>query len=466
MWKICLGWMCWFGLLGGSAQAQGMGTEQIAERVHVPVAILGGGVGALTSAIYLGRAGISATVVEGSNPGGLIAQSHAVQNWPGEIEINGAALAAKIRDQAKANGARFESGEVVQVDLSRRPFLITVQSLSSSGLKIIEADSVIIAMGTQPNFLGIPGEREFWGKGVTNCAVCDGALFRDQVVGVVGGGDAAVLEAEYLSQIAREVHVFVRKGSFKGVEEKRLQALLAASNVHVHFNTTVEEILGSGEGVSGVSIRSAAVQKQVPLQGIFLAIGSKPNSALFQGVLELEEGGYIALKKDQETSVQGVYAIGDIVDPVYKQAVSAAGDGAKAAIQAQKFLADRGAIVRAQSSALKAAAVAGEVIEITHIEQFRQELASANVPVVVDFYATWCGPCRRISPLIDQTAAEMQGRVKFLKVNVDLVGPLTSEYNIRSMPTVLLFDAQGALLERKVGSEQISRLLHDLGTRF
>ena len=212
------------------------------------VVILGGGVGSLTSALYLGRAGLCPLVIEGPTPGGLLTQSHTVQNWPGVMEIEGMQLTGKMREQAEASGARFLSEEVVDIDFSKRPLVLTTRSLDGTNeTRKIHAVSCIIAMGTQPNFLKIPGEQTYWGKGVTNCAICDGSLYKDKVVGVVGGGDAAVLEALYLSNIAKEVYVFVRKGNLRAIEEKRVQALMEKPNVHFLYHTTVEEVKGDGE---------------------------------------------------------------------------------------------------------------------------------------------------------------------------------------------------------------------------
>lgn len=427
-----------------------------------PVVILGGGVGSLTSSLYLGRAGISPLVIEGPTPGGLLTQSHAVQNWPGVLEIEGAQLTEKMREQALASGARFVSEEVIAVDFSKRPFTITTKTLDGSNeTHKILAESCIIAMGTKPNFLGIPGEQEYWGKGVTNCAVCDGSLYKDQVVGVVGGGDAAVLEASYLSNIAKEVHVFVRKDTLRAIEETRLQTLLEHPNVKFHYNTSVQEIKGDGFGVTSVTLKQGQKQTPFKLDGLFLAIGSTPNTAIFKNALKLDKNGYILLEKDQETSIPGVYAIGDIVDPVYKQAVSAAGDGAKAAMQASQYIAGIAPSRMIAKSAPKKAPKK-EMIEISSAEQFKTELGSSETPVVVDFYATWCGPCKQVAPALETSAGKLAGKVKFLKVNVDKFSDLSANYNIRAMPTVLLFDAQGKELTRKVGPAQIQDLLHQL----
>jgi thioredoxin reductase (NADPH) len=430
-----------------------------------PVVILGGGVGSLTSSLYLGRAGISPLVIEGPTPGGLLTQSHAVQNWPGVLEIEGAQLTEKMREQAVANGARFLSEEVIAVDFSKSPFTITTRALNGSNdTHKILAQSCIIAMGTKSNYLGVPGEQTYWGKGVSNCAVCDGALYKDQVIGIVGGGDAAVLEASYLANIAKEVHVFVRKDRLKAIEEKRLDTLLENPKVKFHYNTSVQEIKGDGIGVTGVTLKQGQKETPFKLDALFLAIGSTPNTAVFTNALKLDQRGYIVLEKDQETSVAGVYAIGDIVDPVYKQAVSAAGDGAKAAMQASQYIADKGTDRMIAKSAPKRAEKAAqkEMIEIKSAEQFKKELGLSDVPVVVDFYATWCGPCKQVAPALETSANKLAGKVKFLKVNVDKLSDLSSSYNIRAMPTVLLFDAKGKEQARKVGPAQIQDLLHEL----
>jgi thioredoxin reductase (NADPH) len=427
------------------------------------VVILGGGVGSLTSALYLGRAGISPLVIEGPLPGGLLTQSHSVQNWPGEMEIEGAQLTEKMRKQAEANGARFLNEEVVSVDFSKRPFTIVTRSLDGvETTHKIQAESCIIAMGTKPNFLGIPGEQTYWGKGVTNCAICDGSLYKDQIVGVVGGGDAAVLEALYLSNIAKEVHVFIRKGELKAMEEKRVETLKEKENVKFYFNTTVQEVLGDGEKVVGVKVKTNGKMEEQNLDGLFLAIGSTPNSAIFKDRLKLDDKGYIVLEKDQQTSIQGIYAIGDIVDPVYKQAISAAGDGAKAALQAQQYLSDRENHLVLKKSAPPVQKIEQEeVVEISSIEQFNELLSESEIPVAVDFYATWCGPCKMISPRIASSAGQLSGKVKFVKVNVDKFSEISTNYKVRAMPTVVLIDA-GQEIDRKVGFDQINGLLKAL----
>ena len=434
-----------------------------AQEIH-SVVVLGGGVGALTSATYLARAGITPLVIEGSAPGGAITQSPNVQNWPGELAISGFDLIEKMHKQAEANGVQFRSEEVIGVDFSARPFTITTKDLYQDKVHQFKAESCVVALGTTPNYLGVPGEKKqqgYWGKGVYNCAVCDGALYKNKTVAIVGGGDAAILEAHYLSNLAKKTYVLIRKDSFRTHEELRKNELLSKANVEILYHTTVKEIKGNGEHVTHVLIHDEQtnITKPLDVDAVFLAIGSTPNSALFRGQLELDSKGYIVLKKDQQTSKQGVFAIGDIVDPVYKQAVSAAGDGAKASIQVDQFLAASHAEKNHNAIALKPPVsvlpALATVLEITNLEQFEREISEGATPVFVDFYATWCGPCKSLNPHLESWAKTFSGKIKFLKVNVDKMSALARRYQVSSMPTMLVFNKEGGLVERKIGSRDI-----------
>lgn len=411
----------------------------------VSTLIIGGGIGGGTSALYLSRGGSHPVVIMGGTPGGALAKSNAVENWPGLMQIPGEELITRIREQAEEAGALFLDEEVIGVDFSKKPFVITTRSLLDPNKKrVFRPDSCIIATGATPNYLGVPGEKEYWGRGVTNCAICDGPLYKGKKVAVVGGGDSALLEALYLANLAEKVVVLVRKDHFKAVEEKRKEALLSLPNVKVFYQTVVEEIKGDGENVTGIRIKEGSQSHQIPVDGLFLAIGSKPNTSLFKGKIELDSHGYIVLKKGQETSVEGVYAIGDVSDPLDKQAISAAGDGAKAAL----------AIQREVHSPV-------QLIEISSQEQFDKLLRTSTTPVLADFYALWCSPCKRITPKLESTAASLNGKVKILKINIDKNGELAKNYQIKSLPTVLLFK-KGVLVDRKIGEVQISELLSQL----
>lgn len=440
-------------------------TTWAAPVVHtVDAVIIGGGVGGGAAAIYLGRAGFHPLVIEKSTAGGAIAQSDLVENWPGAIKIRGMDLMENIRKQAEQNGAVFINGEAISVDFSKRPYTIVMRSFDKDVVQTIHTKTCIIATGSTPNRLNVPGESEYWGRGVSACAICDGALYRGKKVGVVGGGDAAILEALYLANIASDVTLLVRKDQFKGVDIKKKEALLSLPNVTVRYQTQVKKIQGDGQGLTSIFVASdqdPSATFKLDLDGLFLAIGSHPNTALFKGQLDLDERGYIVLKKGQETSVAGVYAIGDVVDPIYKQAISAAGDGAKAALS----------VIHTDLSQASTQTVMNrpmpkqnnpQVVEITTMAQFEEEIRSSTMPLIIDFYASWCSPCKRIAPKLESTAAQLSGKVKFLKVNVDKMGDLTQNYKIRSMPTVIYMDQSGAVLDRKVGEGEISDLLAQL----
>ncbi|MGC1878160.1 MAG: FAD-dependent oxidoreductase [Rhabdochlamydiaceae bacterium] len=425
-----------------------------------PVVILGGGVAALTSATYLARAGITPVVITGPYIGGTITQSHNVQNWPGEISIAGIELGDRVRKQAEQNGAILAAEVVTSVDLSKRPFLITTKAIFGEQVKKYKAQSVIIALGAMPNLLNVPGEKGgdgYWSRGVYSCAVCDGSLYKDKVVAVVGGGDSALIEAQYLSNIAEKVHVFVRRNEFRTVEKERMKEVLSRPNVEVHFKTVIERIEGDGQKVTHLIVRDGKTRSEVPVDALFLAIGSRPNTTLFQNQLELDPEGYIVLKKHQMTSLDGVYAIGDVSDREFKQAVSAAGDGAKAALQAQQYLVSY--TPPAKVEGLGVVEKKGEpkkVIEITSKKHFEKELQESQGPVFIDFYATYCGPCRMFSPVYDAWAKEYGNKIKFLKVNSAIGREIFEKYQVSAIPTLIILDERGNVIRRSTGFKEIS----------
>jgi thioredoxin reductase (NADPH) len=439
--------------------------EEIAS--SYPVVVLGGGIGGLTSAIYAGRAGVNPLVIEGQKPGGAIVQSHSVQNWPGEIQIPGWELMDKVRAQAESCGSQFLQEEVVSVDFSARPFTITTRdALHHEKLRKIKADSCIIALGSTSKFLGVPGESDYWLRGVYNCAVCDGPLYKDKTVVVVGGGDGAIIEAHYLSKIAKKVILIVRKDNFRTFEEQRKREVISKSNVEVRYNSTVEEMIGDEDKLTHIVVKNGDKYEELSVDGLFLAIGSKPNTDLFAGQLELDKLGYVITKGDVQTSVPGVFAIGDIADPIYRQAISAASDGMKASYQAEKFLASSTAAtasakkLSAQSNVTLASETMAKVIELSNHDSFDREVKSGT-PVFVDFYASWCGPCKLIAPHFKSVAKHMEGKVKFIKVNVDQFPQLAKQYNISSMPSLLIFDRNGNLVGKKIGSQDILKVLRE-----
>ncbi len=426
-----------------------------------PVVVLGGGIGALTSAIYLSRAGLTPIVITGPNVGGVITQSHSVQNWPGELDISGEALIEHVKAQAVDNGAVLLNEEVTEINFSNRPFIITTQQLSgSSGTnRTIKAQACIIAMGATPNLLKVPGENKYWLRGVYSCAVCDGGLYRDKVVAVIGGGDSALTQIHYLSNIARKVYVVVRGDRFRTLEKKRMQSILSRPNVEVIYNSEVKEVQGNERKMTHLFIQNNQNQKkqQLVVNAAFLAIGSTPNTALFKNDLELDSKGYIVLKKYQETSVEGVYAVGDIADPEFKQAITAAGDGSKAALQAQQFLSQ----YQPEPAPKKKSATvpkAKSVIEIKTKEELAKLLSEMKGAVILDFYGDYCGPCRMFGPQYEAWAEEFQGKIGFAKINVEKASELCEAYQICVVPTLVILDKEGRVVQKSSGSIEIAEV--------
>jgi thioredoxin reductase (NADPH) len=441
----------------------------------VDVVVLGSGPAGLTSAIYLSRAGFSTAVLEGKNPGGALTQSVNVQNWPGSLGISGFDLMEQMRRQAESSGAHVYKEELVSADLSQRPFSFVVQDVyNPSKKRTLISDSCIIALGATARKLEVLGEQKYWSKGVYTCAICDGSLYKDKVVAVVGGGDGALVEADYLSGIAKKVYILNRKNAFKGLEKAREERVLKLPNVEVLYGVQVQEILGDGQVLQSVRLLDQNGQKRdLPLHALFLAIGATPNTQFFANQLKLDEQGYILLQKGSETSVSGVFAAGDVSDRVFKQAVIASGDGAKAAMQVVDFLqASRSSKVQSSVISVKdeknEAPVPPKVIEVTSLAQLQKILdlnKNSKDPVLLDFYATWCGPCRYLSSFTDQWAQDLQGKAIFCKVNVDVAHELAAKYRVRAMPTLVALNPGGEEIARKVGVDEIVQYVQKLKAR-
>lgn len=429
------------------------------------VVILGGGVGALTSATYLARAGIPPLVLTGPTPGGALVQSHSVQNWPGEIDISGLDLVEKMQAQAQINGAILRQEEVVSVDFSKRPFMITTRDVIGNETKKIRAQACIIALGAVPNLLGIPGEKTYWLKGVYNCAVCDGGFYKDKVVAIVGGGDSALTEAHYLSNIAKKVYLIVRKDQFKTVDEQRKREILSRPNIEILMRTTVEEVRGDGERTTSLILQKNGKQKEeLTVDALFLAIGSQPNTELFHHQLALDPQGFILLKQHQQTSVEGVYALGDVVDREFKQAVTAAGDAAKAALQAQKEL-------TSYSPAKKAAENLSSDFEIPVVKtskQLDEEVKKSSGLTFLYLFSPRCIPCRTFGQVFQSWANEYGNKVRFVKANVVDAHELNARFQVMAIPTLVILDKDGKLLWQEEGTKQTSYIhsrLQELRTK-
>ena len=314
--------------------------------------ILGAGPAGYTAAIYAARAGLSPLVVAGMQPGGQLTITTDVENFPGFAQpVQGPWLMEQMREQAEHVGARIQYDLITAVDLSQRPFRCTGDSGDT-----YEAEALVIATGAQARWLGIPGEKELSGFGVSACATCDGFFFRGKDVAVIGGGNSAVEEALYLSNLARQVTLIHRRDTLRA-ERILQQRLFAKPNVAVLWDTVVEEVLAETGGrapvARGLRLRDAksGETREMALDGVFVAIGHEPATALFKGQLDMDGEGYLVTAPDStQTSLQGVFAAGDVQDRIYRQAVTAAGTGCMAALEAEKFLALREDDAQAQAA--------------------------------------------------------------------------------------------------------------------
>lgn len=310
----------------------------MSEVKHSRLIILGSGPAGYTAAVYAARANLKPVVITGIQPGGQLTTTTEVDNWPGDVEgLTGPALMTRMQQHAERFDTEIVYDHIHTAELQQRPFTLKGDSGTYT------CDALIIATGASAQYLGMSSEEAFMGKGVSACATCDGFFYRNQVVCVVGGGNTAVEEALYLANIAKEVHLIHRRDKLRS--EKILQDKLfdkaENGNVRLHWNTTLDEVLGDASGVTGVRLKSTidGSTSELSLAGVFIAIGHKPNTDLFQGQLEMRDG-YLRIHGGSEgnatqTSIEGVFAAGDVADHVYRQAITSAGAGCMAALDAE-----------------------------------------------------------------------------------------------------------------------------------
>ncbi|ATH82326.1 thioredoxin-disulfide reductase [Pseudomonas sp. KHPS1] len=313
----------------------------MSEVKHSRLIILGSGPAGYSAAVYAARANLKPVVITGIQPGGQLTTTTEVDNWPGDVEgLTGPALMERMQKHAERFDTEIIYDHIHTAELQSRPFVLKGDSGTYS------CNALIIATGASAQYLGLPSEEAFSGKGVSACATCDGFFYRNQVVAVIGGGNTAVEEALYLSNIAKEVHLVHRRDKLRS--EKILQDKLfdkvENGNMRLHWNHTLDEVLGDQSGVTGVRLKSTldGSTKELALAGVFIAIGHKPNTELFVGQLDMHDG-YLKIKGGSEgnataTSIEGVFAAGDVADHVYRQAITSAGAGCMAALDVEKFL--------------------------------------------------------------------------------------------------------------------------------
>jgi thioredoxin reductase (NADPH) len=298
------------------------------------VVIIGSGCAGLTAAIYAARANLKPLVIDGHEPGGQLTLTTMVENFPGFPDgIMGHELIENMRKQAQRFGAEFNAGIVTDVDLSKRPFVIT------AGAERYETKTLIIAAGASARLLGLPEERALLGSGVSTCATCDGFFFRNKAIAVVGGGDTAMEEANFLTRYASRLYLIHRRNEFRATKIM-IDRVRANEKVEIVTPAVVEKILADKSGVEGIRLRNPDTNetRDIEVHGVFVAIGHDPNTAAFRGQLETDANGYLLATNGSKTKIPGVFVAGDVQDHRYRQAVTAAGSGCMAAIDAEKFL--------------------------------------------------------------------------------------------------------------------------------
>lgn len=313
----------------------------MAESRHVRLLILGSGPAGYSAAVYAARANLEPVLLTGIQQGGQLTTTTEVENWPGDPEgLTGPDLMVRMQKHAEKFDTEIIFDHINKTDLTKRPFTLYGDSGTYT------CDALIIATGASAKYLGLESEQAFMGKGVSACATCDGFFYRNQKVAVIGGGNTAVEEALYLSNIASEVHVVHRRDSFRSekILEQRLRDKAENGNVVLHLNRTLDEVLGDEMGVTKVRIKDtdSEATEELDVMGLFVAIGHKPNTDIFDGQLEMKDG-YIVVNSGTngnatQTSVEGVFAAGDVSDHIYRQAITSAGTGCMAALDAEKYL--------------------------------------------------------------------------------------------------------------------------------
>ena len=303
--------------------------------------ILGSGPAGYAASIYAARAGLNPVIIAGAEPGGQLTTTTEVENWPGDSDdLQGPDLMERMKKHAEKFGVEIINDHVSKVSLKQSPFLL-------NGTNSYEADTLIIATGASAKYLGLPSEQEFLGRGVSACATCDGFFYKGQEVAVIGGGNTAAEEALYLANICSKVHLVHRRDELRAekILQDRIFKKAEEGIIKIHWNSELEEVLGDASGVTGIKIKNKdSSMSSIDLHGVFIAIGHNPNTEIFDGQLDMKDG-YIVIKSGldgsvTQTSVPGVFAAGDVADKVYRQAITSAGFGCMAALDAEKFLSD------------------------------------------------------------------------------------------------------------------------------
>lgn len=431
--------------------------------------IIGSGPAGYTAAIYAARANLKPVVFEGYQvgglPGGQLMTTTEVENFPGFPQgITGPELMDQMKAQAERWGAELYTEDVIEVDLSQRPFTVR------SDEREFKTHSLVIATGATARRLGLPCEPQFWSRGISACAICDGAtpIFHRARLAVVGGGDSAAEESIYLTKYGDEVHMLVRGDKMRA--SKAMQdRVLNNPRIQIHWNTEPVDIFGNDSHMEGVKIRNTQTgeESELHVKGLFYAIGHKPNTSLFKGQLELDDVGYIVTKPGSvETSVEGVFAAGDVQDHEFRQAITAAGTGCMAAMLAERWLSSTGLIQEfhqkpetpdnelEHESAKKKMAASEEDFDINVTRHeggyaLRKLFHDSDRLLMVKYVAPGCGPCHTLKPILNKVVDEFDSKIHFVEIDIQQDPDIAENAGVTGTPTIQFFKNKELLQELK-----------------
>jgi thioredoxin reductase (NADPH) len=427
------------------------------------VVIIGSGPAGYTAAIYAGRANLKPVVFEGFQagglPGGQLMTTTEVENFPGFPQgITGPELMDKMKAQAERWGAELYTEDVIEVDLSQRPFTVRSEE------REFKTHSIIIATGATAKRLGLSSEHQFWSRGISACAICDGAtpIFHGAELAVIGGGDSAAEEAIYLTKYGSHVNLLVR-GEKMRASKAMQDRVLSNSKITVRWNTEAVDVFGNGH-MEGIKVRNTTTgeESELRVKGLFYAIGHTPNTGLFKGQLELDDVGYIVTHGSVETSVEGVFAAGDVQDHEFRQAITAAGTGCMSAMLAERWLSSNGSITEfhqqpetpdneLEPQPEEKKPVEFDINSTRHEGGFalRKLFHESDRLLLVKYVAPGCGPCHTLKPILNKLVDEFDGRIHFVEIDIDKDREIAENAGVTGTPTVQLFKNKELLTEVK-----------------
>jgi thioredoxin reductase (NADPH) len=426
--------------------------------------IIGSGPAGFTAAIYAGRANLKPLVFEGYErggiPGGQLMTTTEVENFPGFPQgITGPQLMDRMKAQAVRWGAELYTEDVISVDLSQRPFTV------KSDEREVKTHAIVIATGATAKRLNLPSEAKYWSNGISACAICDGAspIFKGSELAVIGAGDTAAEEAVYLTKYGNHVHLLVRRDEMRASKAMQ-QRVLEHPKITVHWNTEAVDVFGS-DRMEGVKIKNnkTGEETDLPAGGLFYAIGHTPNTDIFTGQLKLDKTGYIATEDFVKTNVEGVYAVGDVQDHEFRQAVTAAGSGCMGAMLAERWLAEHNLAqefsqqeeeAKSQETETEDVADTEETFDLNathHVGGFalRKLYHESDRLIMVKYASPTCGPCHTLKPILQKVVDGYDGKIHYVEIDIEQEPEIAENAGIVGTPTIQFFKDKGLVKELK-----------------